>query len=154
MKKGVMAIVICGIALAIGGFVYFVSGVSSTFPPIKQYEFNGNVKQLITGIKSFVSRNSSMKFYLTDTTGNENNGYAYYATLRINDSLEYNLKFEDQDDNILKIDVALIFAYNNINNKGGYSDKAQGIGSIINNFNNCFIKPLSTQQNIQIRLSK
>jgi len=35
----------------IGGCLYFIGGVSATFPPIRTYEYAGSIGQLSSGIK-------------------------------------------------------------------------------------------------------
>lgn len=153
MKRSlIIAIILGGVALAIGSIIYFVSGVSATYPPIKVYQLTENVSQSVNIIQGFVSKKPGMKFSITDTTGTKEEGYAYYATLRINDSLEYSLKFEDKDgsSSFGVTNMALILAYNNVTIRGGYSKQAKGVTSIICHFDDLVINSLRKEQKINI----
>ena len=77
MKKiiPISSALICFIAI----FIYFAAGVSSTYPPIRQYEYLGTTNQFIDGIRKYASTNSDAAFKITDTTGNKKNGYAIYG---------------------------------------------------------------------------
>ena len=138
-NKVILAISIAGLFVVIGCFIYFVSGISSTYPPIRKYEYQGSFNQLITGIRNYTLRNADVTFNITDTVGNKDNGYAIYLNIetKINqDSIEYDLKCEDYNSNGIPnlTLISLIEAYNKTQNIGGYSKKAKGIDGLVNEF--------------------
>lgn len=81
----------------IGTCIYFVAGVSSTYHPIKKYQFSGSVVQLLSGLKSYSATNSNVSFRITDTTGSKENGYGIYMDVDVKSSqgdILYNLECE------------------------------------------------------------
>jgi hypothetical protein len=83
MRKILNIIIGLSLISLVGTCLYFVAGVSSTSPPIKQYEFNGSVHQLLTYIKAYTTVNPSVAIKITDITGNEKNGIATYMDIQI-----------------------------------------------------------------------
>jgi len=151
MKKAIIITIALALIGFISIFVYFVSGVSSTYPPIKQYIYSGTTDQLIVGIRKYTSTNLGVTFTITDTTGNKENGYATYMNIETK-NVEYSLKCEEQnsDGNLSKTIVSLVFAYDRAKNVGGYSKQAKGIGALTDKFDLNVLKPLKDNQNIQI----
>lgn len=151
MRKTILITIGVALIVFIAIFLYFVTGVSSTYAPIKQYEYSGTTDQLITVIRKYASTNSGITFEITDTTGNKKNGYATYMSIEAK-NIEYSLKCEEQnsDSNLSKTIVSLVGAYDKSRNIGGYSTEAKGISGMIDKFDLNILKPLRNSQNIKI----
>ena len=150
MKK-IFIITICLVPLClIAFFIYFVTGVSYTSPPIRQYEYLGTTNQLIDGFRKYASTNSDVAFKITDTTGSKKFGYAIYMRIETK-NIEYHLKCKEQyaDGNLSKITISLGSAIDKARNIG-YSKGAKGIDAIVDNFDSNVLKPLKNNQHIQI----
>ncbi len=153
MRLGIIIAIIA--ALIIGGFIYFVAGVSSTYPPIRKYEYLGSFNQFITEIRNYTSINPGVEFKITDTVGSKDNGYATYLIIEMKTNqgnIEYGLKCEEYNskDNPNKTIISLVEAYNKTRIIGGYSKEAKGIEPLVNNFDVNFLTPLRKSQNIKI----
>ncbi len=153
-KLIILAISIIGLIIIIGYFVYFVSGVSSNYPPIRKYEYIGSFNQLITGIRNYTLTNVGVKFKITDTIGNKENGFAIYLNIETKtnqDSIEYGLKCEDNSKGNSNLTIiSLVEAYNKTQNTGGYSKKAKGVDALVNEFELNILKALNDKQKIHI----
>ena len=157
MLKSIRFIII-GLVLAsiIGTCIYFVAGVSSTFPPIKEYEFSGSVDQLLAGIREYTILNPNAKLTITDTTGGKENGYGIYMDVELKKDtslLLYNLECEkiDQNNNPPKTLIKLIGAFNKHNYKvGGYGIKGIGVKGMIDDFEIEFLMRLKRQKHMTI----
>jgi hypothetical protein len=140
-----LAISIIGLVIVLGYFVYFVSGVSSTYPPIRKYEYKGSFNQFITSIRQYTSTNSDVKFKITDTVGNKENGHAIYLNIETKtnqDSIEYGVRCEEYNSkgNPNLTIISLVEAYNKTQNIGGYSKKAKGVDVLVNEFELIILK--------------
>jgi hypothetical protein len=154
-KVIILAISIIGLIIVIGVFDYFVSGVSSTYPPIRKYEYKGSFNQLITGIRDYTLSNADVKFKITDTVGNKDNGYAIYLNIETKtnqDSIEYDLKCEEYNSkgNPNLTIISLVEAYNKTQNIGGYSKKTKGVDDLVNEFELNILKPFNDNQKVHI----
>jgi hypothetical protein len=113
----------------IGGCLYFVAGVSAVSPPIKSYEYNKSVNQLKAGLDNLTAGDRSITYRFTDTTGDKEVGYRYYADITLinqSDSLEYHI-FYDKTDYWFKKNktiIGLVLAFDATHLKGGYSYNA------------------------------
>jgi hypothetical protein len=144
---------ILGFVIIIGCFIHFVTGVSSTYPPIRKYEYIGDYNQFIYNIRKYTSTKSAVKFKVTDTVGSKDNGYAIYLELETivnQDSIQYGLKCEEYQGNKGKTIISLVEAYNKTKNTGGYSKNAKGVNPLVSNFDTNFLTPLKNSQNVQI----
>ncbi len=157
MRKAI--IIIIGLILmgSIGIWVYFVAGVSSTFPPIKKYQFTGNVSQLLSGIKEYTAINPNVSLKITDTTGDKERGYGIYFDVvekRSTGDILYNLECEkDNDDGEpTKTLIKLIGVFNTKNYKiGGYGIKGNGVKDMVKDFDAGFLVNLQKQQKMLIK---
>lgn len=148
MKKTIIIIGIALITFVIAIFTYFVTGISSTYSTIREYQFSGNVNQLVVDILKYTSTNPEMRIRITDTTGDKKNGYSTYITIETK-NIEYSLKFEnDNTDN--NTSIKLVGVYDNSRNVGGYSKSAKGIDSLVRQFELNVLKPLRDKRNINI----
>jgi len=123
-----------------GTCIYFVSGVSATFDPIKTYDYTGNADTLVSRLHRLAQDKKLFSIKLTDTTGIKKTGFNYYFELRwINpeaDTIEYSIKLSRTDHWFTKNKTVLelVEAINLTHLSGGYSQTAQGIQPLINNF--------------------
>lgn len=151
MKKGIIIAVI--VALVIGGFIYFVAGVSSTSAPIKRYEYSGSINQFVTAIKNYASTNPNVSVKITDTVGDRKADYGIYISIdmKINkDSISYNLECEKSDGATNKTTIQLVEAYNKTRITGGYIKDAKGVKPLVDDFESDFLTPLKNKQNINV----
>ncbi len=141
----------------IGICIYFVAGVSSTFPPIKKYEFAGSVNDLLSGIKKYNADNPNVTLIITETTGNKDNGYGIYMDIEIKSvtsDIVYNLECEknNNDGEAAKTLIQLIGAFNTKNYKiGGYGIKGTGVKNMVKDFDEGFLVKLQKQQKMSIK---
>ncbi|MDB4922229.1 MAG: hypothetical protein JWQ54_4212 [Mucilaginibacter sp.] len=126
----------------VGTCIYFVGNISATLPPIKEYEYRGDVNQLITKMKLFASTRPHLIFSIGEILGNKTSGYAYDITIKMKDKshdLLYELKFEDTDGIRPTTKLLLIGAHDLTNNTGGYGLKAIGMKLLLDNFDSDFL---------------
>jgi hypothetical protein len=155
MKKGTIVALILVFVIFFGAFVYFVTGVSATGAPIKKYQFFGTINQLLTGLQKYASNNPDMTFKITDTTGNQTNGYAIYMEikmLRDEHHIQYTLKCEKNTDNSNDVEtkVELVFAYDATFISGGYQKNARGVKVLVDYFDTDFLVGLENNQHIKL----
>ncbi len=153
MKKGIIIAVIA--ALVIGGFIYFVAGVSSVSPPIKQYQYLGTVNQLLSGIQGYASTNPDVNFKITDTVGSRDTGYGIYMDVAIKKNghdITYHLMCEKNEDNstIVKTEIHLVLAFDETDKTGGYQLNGKGVKPLVDSFDTGFLVELRNKQNINI----
>lgn len=154
MKKGTLiAIVIAGISI-IGGFIYFVGGVSSTYPPIRKYEYKGGLDQFITSIHDYASTTPTVQYEITDTVGSKDNGYATYIHIEVRNTpsdIEFELKCEEDKHSGIqtKTAISLVGAYDKTKNIGSYSKDAKDADILAKQFELTVLKRLKDSQNIK-----
>jgi len=139
MKK--VTIVLSGIFLLgiIALFIYFVTGVSATYPAIKKYRYKGTLNEFIKDIKKLSNNRSNLNVDIIDTVGNKNNGDAIYLNIETIDKLddvEYNLRCESSNSNnvLIQTAISLVGAYDKKRNIGGYSKEAKGVKMLTEKF--------------------
>ena len=156
MKKTILLLLLIGLSILIfiGVLGYFTSGVSSVTPPIKQYQYIGTVDELISGFKKYSETHANLTFNITDTVGNQDNGYAYYMTIALmkdKHNITYRLKCEqNKGDKTARTNVDLVLAFDETNKTGGYQKKSKGVEPLVNNFDVNFLTPLRNSQSIKI----
>ena len=134
----------------IGAFIYFVTGITSTSPPIKEYGYSGSPDYLISSFQKYVVINRDLTLRITDTTGNANNGYAIFMTLEMK-YIEYGLKFEeDNSSDKSKTTIKLVSAYDKSRNVGGYSKDAEGVDQLVDIFEMSILSPFKAKMGIKI----
>jgi len=141
-KSIVFSFVICSI-IFIGIFIYFVSSISSTYPPIKEYGYTGTKTQFIISIREYADTDPKLTFKITDTTGNVNNDFAIYAIVEIG-NIEYKLRCEDSQSGKKKTTIKVISAYDVDNKVGGYTKDAQGVDALLKRFELEILTPLNS----------
>jgi len=116
---------ILGIVGFFGLFVYFVGGVSATYPPIKTYDYALTDKELYQEILNVVSKNQTWTFIISDSTGQVNDRKYYCELYKVTptDSLTFSFFFQKADrlfDTETKSEIGLVQAWDNIQWTGGY----------------------------------
>ena len=132
-------------------FIYFTSCVSSVYPSVKEYEYLGNMKQLISGLKDLTLKDSNIIFNITDTVGTDDKTYGLYFNIRIKDNnrnISYELKCENNNRNISTI--KFIGAHDETNKTGGYKANDSEVKGLLNYFDTQFLTELETKENIKI----
>jgi hypothetical protein len=147
MKNGTTIVISAVTLMLVAYFIYFVSNVSSTYAPIKQYEYPGSLNQLISNIHSKALIDSSITFKITDKVGSKENGYATYMNIELESAqghIEYNIKCEETtaSANSHQTTISLVEAYDKTRNSGGYSKEAKGISPLVAEFELNVIEPL------------
>ncbi|MFI5160764.1 MAG: hypothetical protein ACHQHN_05775 [Sphingobacteriales bacterium] len=153
LKISLIVATVIGSVLFIGGCLYFVAGVSATIPPIEIFECQGDFNQLISKMETFCSAHHNMKFEVTDRVGNQQNGYAVYANIYLvvdRDSMEYDLKFEDNSSKPNNSMISIVEAYNKTRNIVAYGKEAKQIKPLLNDFESKFLIPLQENQKIEL----
>jgi hypothetical protein len=131
-----------------GGCLYFVGGVSATFPPIRTYNYQGSPAQLVAGIKNLSHSDTGVSYEITSTVGSADIGLATYMTVMFKTTkrnIEYELKYESEDSHTK---IGLIKAYDQEHNIGGYGIKATGMNEILKVFEKDFLEKLKIKQGI------
>lgn len=146
MKKIVFITFAIALIIVIGVWIYFVTGVSAVYPSIKNYEYSGNINQLVYSMRAYTSTNSNVTFKITDTVDNSKNGYAIYMTIEIKSNkhnIEYGLKCEKNNHGAAaKTIIQLVQAYDKTNNIGGYSKDVKGVKALVDEFDSNILKHL------------
>jgi hypothetical protein len=116
----------------VGTCIYFVGGVSATYPPLKEYRYRGDFAQLKDDMDKLILVNENLSYIITDTTGNEKIGRKYYVTVKSitnSSNIEYRF-FYDKTDYWFKKDITeigLVFVFDNIHKTGGYGYEQNAI---------------------------
>lgn len=143
--------ILLGIIFFLGICVYFVGGVSATFPPIRTYNCIETPGQFETAVKELTKSDTSITYNITNVVGDHNTGYATYMTLFVKTpkrTIEYEVKYE-KEEAVTK--VGLIFAYDRARNLGGYGIKASGMSALLDTFEKNFLVRLKAEQKISLK---
>jgi hypothetical protein len=134
----------------IAAFIYFVTGITATSPPIKEYGYSGTAKHLISSFQQYAVTNPELTLRITDTTGNVNNGYAIFMTVEVK-NMEFSLKVEEDNSSIkYKTTIKLVLAYDKSHNVGGYSKDAEGVDDLVDIFDREILVPLKSNMRIEV----
>jgi len=143
-RRRVIAFVAFFLIIVVVSAIYFASGLSAVYDPIKKYTYNGTVKQLVQNITSYASENSDVKFGLEDKVGNSTDSAFYYSVKLKNgaDSIVYDLAFEA---NKLKYGttILLVGAHDISHKMGGYHLKDDGVKNLVAIFDSQLITNLN-----------
>ena len=149
MKKFITAIsVIIGLICVgfIGRCFYMVAYISCTSPPIKIYEYYGDISQLNSSFESFVviHPNTSFKFSRRDSSAKTDDGDRdLEIQVRNNvDTLTYGFVCEK---NKSSISLEMVSAFKN-NRYGGYIAGAPNISKLVDSFENNIVIKLKKEQ--------
>ena len=120
--------------------IYFVTGISAVYPPMKEYNFSLNVDELVKKIDNIDKDDSNLNFEIKDTTGTTEKGFRYYANLYLKDnttSYTFNLFYDQSDKEHSKL--GLVGAFDNSHKFGGYQNNSKDIQKLITIFESRFI---------------
>jgi len=146
MKKEVLFIVGFLLIVVFAISIYFINGVSATFPPIKKYECNGKIDEFVNKLKHLKTINLTTDINIIDTIGNPKNAVGYeviinYKSKMDGDTLRYHLKCLTNDLPNSTV-IELIGAHDLTHNTGGYGIKADGMFKLLERFNSDVILEL------------
>ena len=84
------------IAIIICVFLYIVTQISATYPPIKEYNYSLSTDYLAKALKTISEKHPNISYKLTDITGSKEDGKNYYMDIKIinvGTCYEYNIKY-------------------------------------------------------------
>ena len=119
----------------LGGWVYFVGGITSVAPPVKQYLSNANISSSLEEFRRYENTHARTNFRISDTTENENE-YAIYAIVNIirdKHNLEFHLKFEENKSDEKTI-IAVTSVFDKSAHTGGYNIKYPEVKELVTVF--------------------
>jgi hypothetical protein len=152
-------IILIGLVLIIiiGGFAYFVGGVSATFPPIKKYQYAGTVSQFEKKFNHFVSLHSDLKceFSRRDSLRYEDGSRDLTIQLTRNgNAIEYSLVCDNDSGKVVNTELKLVEAYNKTTIQGGYSAKAKGIEPLVGYLEDTLLTQFCRNESVTINPKK
>jgi hypothetical protein len=157
MGKALTVIGVVFMLFCMGTCAYFVAGVSSTFPPIRQYKYTRSFNQLKQGLDNLSLVNKNMFYKITDTTGDEKTGHNYYVDIKLinhSDTILYNIVYQSTDyffkKNITEIGVVGAFDIPHSQGGYGYGDGKNGVKELVLKFEKDVLVPLYRGQTILI----
>lgn len=143
------------IAYALGKCIYFVAGMSATFPPIRIYEYQGDSVHFVNSIYHLTTICSEVSIKDTEKVGVRENGYALYMTIEDKidtNNIEYGLKIEKSDkDKPSPIKVSLTSLFDETRGLGGYGIKAVGMQKLLYDFEHNFLAELNKKEHIKLQ---
>ncbi len=149
IKKILLTAVILSLVTVVAVFIYFISGISSTYQPIEKYQYFGNFSQFSENMNKLSSTNNDIFFKIKDTTGDNQTASTFYVEIEIRNNknyFQYDLKFEqanlDNQLNTYKI-IKLICVFDKSKNIGGYSKDFKGYERIMDAFDSSILRPLN-----------
>jgi hypothetical protein len=131
-------VMVCGL-LAFGGLLYFASQVSAVYPPIEKYDYSKSYPELIQKLDALRLADPSLSYTVTDTTGGQDNGYAYYITINDNNGNnhnEYNIAYKTEKSWFAgkETKIYLIGTFDKLKNLGGYKSEDSGVRYLVKTF--------------------
>ena len=144
----VVLTILCALYLTVG--IYFASQLSSTYPPLKDYEYSVTARQMENVIFQIAKEDTSYRCQLTDSTGTElnrsyyfditlktgNANYLFYATLENKDKLWNNANY---------CNLGLVGAFDKTKNLGGYKNNREEIKNLVDLFEKTLIYRINLQ---------
>ncbi|MES2454176.1 MAG: hypothetical protein V4594_01485 [Bacteroidota bacterium] len=140
----VLGVLIFGV---IAGLVYFASGISAVYPPIKSYDFDGVEYSIKQSIEEIVAGDSTLSFKMTDITGYEE-PYKYYGSFSVKRGRHqylFDIKYQTAAKflgNDKYTELSLIRAFDESNKTGGYSKEDKNVSGMLILFEEVLIKKL------------
>jgi len=149
----VIAIVIGGILVALAGkCVYMILCISCTFPPIKEYQYQGSIDQLGRSIQKFTLSNPGVtyKFSRRDSSARVDNGDRDLVIGIKKDTsiISYEFVCEGSKN---KTELKLVGAHGRNDAYGGYTINAPGVKDLLNNFENSFLVRLEREEHVILK---
>jgi hypothetical protein len=138
----------------IGGCIYFVGGVSATYPPIRKYDCNGSVEQFGSAIQRMALSDSgiNLKISRRDSSRADDGGRDMVIKIK-RDTINvlYDLVCDEETG---QTEIKLVGAHNYNNTVGGYRTEDTGVKEFLNYFENDFLDKLNKQQGITLNPDK
>jgi hypothetical protein len=134
----------------VGRVVYMIACISCTYPPIKTYEFQGNIDDLRADFYEFAN-NPGISCRFTNR-GNTDPADSVGTDLTIElkrdtSTIKYGFVCEVDDDTV---DIALVSATNWDGTYGGYTKNAAGVNEFVKVFEKNFLQRLEKENNVII----
>ncbi|MBO6571985.1 hypothetical protein GYB29_05725 [bacterium] len=141
--KTILAIIVVGLLTIIGTWLFFLDYMTSVYPPIEEYKFEGTEKELLENLK-FPENLANTT--ITDTTGQFPTDYNVYFKIIDVDSCAYHMKYSI--DNRKRVQIDLIGVFDLTINEGGYSNsKEEIISELKDKFERTLIEKIKTTTN-------
>jgi hypothetical protein len=151
-----VGILVVTVVIVVSMFVWFVSGVTATIPPIKTYKYIGKPKLLVSDLKMYEATNKYLSVDIIDTLIDEQNTFGYEMIVkyeRKGDTLRYHLKcVEDQQSNTTTVE--LIGAHDLNNDTGGYGLEARGMDILLSDFDTYLVDSLKSRYRLQLNMNR
>jgi hypothetical protein len=128
--------------------IYFATQLSTTYDPIKSYQYSMSMEEVQERLFKAVSSNSNMTLHLKDTTGTDKEYLHYYADILVEGGSEnymFTISFYKKDspwDDSLKSEVSLIGAFDRVRSTGGYKMEDADVEKLIAVFENRVINKI------------
>lgn len=148
MKNGVVFLIVFVTAI-VGYILYFVIGISSTFPPIKEYKFDVSKVDFEQKLINRINDSQGWYFEESDSIKGINSEDCYWASLffkRNEQHLEYIIKYCG-DSHALKnsercLSLYVIGALDYANKSGGYKLKDKDVENLIEHLDRALLYEL------------
>ncbi len=148
IKKILLPVSVTIVLLIIGTYIFIVSQLTAVYPPVKEYILTATVPGLKRKMLDLFKDKVKYTHVFTDTTGDNETGYAYYGDLRIdthNKKYEYQYKYL-QNAGVWRTEgtskIELIGAFNLTDSLGGYKKEDEGMKDLVEIFDKEFIEKL------------
>jgi hypothetical protein len=139
----IAGVFLLGLTGIIGAWVYFVSGISATYPPIREYDYPKSFSRFKKSMDQLVLTDKKLSYKITAA-----NGSNHYLTLKLttdSNDFEYNIVYRKTDYWIKKdiTEIGLVGAFDKNKIIGGYHYKDRGVKRLVEVFEKEFIDRLS-----------
>ena len=120
--------------------LYFVTGFSYTYPPLKEYNYSISADNLGKGLINLTKLQKSISIKFTDTTGSKESGQNYYMDIKIinvDTCYEYNIKYNHRKQfwrNSPSSEIDIIGAFDKTHKTGGYKMEDKDVKRLITIF--------------------
>jgi hypothetical protein len=127
--------------------IYFAGGLSSTYPPLKEYYLETEIDEFQHRLMD-LDKAEFISLQMKDTTGYYPTDYSIYFEIIMNEDIEFHLKYQ-LDKPLFKrerIEMDLIGVFDKANNSGGYRmSDSEDIPSLIAKFENEILEQLKNE---------
>lgn len=124
--------------VVLGYMLYFVVGMSSTFPSIKEYHFAASKTSFEEKLTARINASNGWSLENTDTVKGEKGDTCYWASLTYlgnGQQLKYDIQYcvdgdnSNNDEKCLLLYVVGVFDY--VKKSGGYKSSDKGVGELL-----------------------
>ncbi|MBT1696855.1 hypothetical protein KK083_08230 [Fulvivirgaceae bacterium PWU4] len=124
--------------VVVGYMLYFVIGISSTFPSIKEYHFATSQASFEEKLTARINASNGWSLENTDTVKGEKGDACYWASLTYQENgqhLKYDIKYcADGDDSNNDKKCFLLYivgAFDYVNKSGGYKSSDKDVSELL-----------------------